>query len=597
MRNKLSKMFIFLCCVLLMFGSRISSAANLNPEIDTTITRLTFGEQSLFSEEEFHFALPSSQSRISFYFQLLPEQSSDMITEIAIAEKNDQQELFQTARKILGEQREPGVFSYQSEVLADEQSLKITVYYSFEANKDYILRFQFNRTGLLNVSDDYIFIKYPITKKTYANTSAVYLFQVDLPSEILKEDYRLQSIAETWFADQTEQADLLEYRSEQFKFRENQYIYFALKRSVLPQFAVNRADLTLTEFFPDQTMMEDLPANPVRDFLTNRLFVFLLTGVGIILILLVYFLLELEGKIRVRDPQSDFSIFELDAAHSAFLLNRKRNTNLLLAGLLQLVQKNEVDLHNQVFRWLYPYREDFSGFNSAEIFLLQWLFEFGDGEKFEVSARQINKKIEDPQKAEDFLLNFNKYILLLADDLYKNRYLNRRYRNLGDRIYLGLAAFFTICFTVLMIFNPNLLNLILLFPVFISFYRKNKARYFTLNGRIKVKQMLGLSRELIDPESLFKHFGKWVSVRDLAPLFLPYAMSLSPLNTYLHQIEKDQKKVLGILDLMNDQNDFSAESALIIEKEWNKVKNDILNMYYLLMASLVSAEIMTQKFK
>lgn len=82
-------------------------------------------------------------------------------------------------------------------------------------------------------------------------------------------------------------------------------------------------------------------------------------AVSMVLVLVIYVLFELEGYLFVKCPQLGRSIFAVNAAHAAYLVKQDAQGSLILAGLLQLVQKNEVDLNKTTFYWNYPEREIF----------------------------------------------------------------------------------------------------------------------------------------------------------------------------------------------------------------------------------------------
>jgi len=126
------------------------------------------------------------------------------------------------------------------------------------------------------------------------------------------------------------------------------------------------------------------------------------------------------------------------------MLKSDLNGSVIMSGLLRLVQKNEIELNKTTFTWKYPEREDFSEFNSSEIFLLQWLFDdSGRSRNYSItSAEKIYALSTDENLAEDYLLNFRKYLGLLENDLVDKNYLNLKNKRKGKQAYTIASIIF-----------------------------------------------------------------------------------------------------------------------------------------------------------
>lgn len=588
---------LILICLWLVLPVSTVRASSAETKLEISDTIIDLSSQRVLITEQYEFSLNSSQSELSFEFPLLDNQSTGVLLEVMLSDDQDENEYLFIAEKITLENKESaGSFSYQTSLSEDEDMLIVDVYFDFLANQKYLLIFNFDQSALLKLSKENAFLKYPVAIPDFFKTTNTYNVYYHLSREILPEDYRFQAVSETWFADQSNEYNNLEFSSNNFRFQADQFVYISLPQDLFPDLATNRPDLTLENFFPNPDSIYINQKN-FWDFLAEPWLLGIVLAVSIILVLIIYVLFELEGYLFVKCPRLGRSIFEINAAHAAYLVKQDAQGSLILAGLLQLVQKNEVDLNKTTFYWNYPEREIFSDFNSSEVFLLQWLFEDSSKtNKYPVtSAEKIYVQTGKEKHATDFLLNFKQYLLLLEDDLVKDGYISRKNKRRGQRGYIIISCLILIAFLVVFAVSKSGWSLSLLFPYIFSIFRIFKARYYTLEGREKLKQLKSLKIALQSPNNFLKQQMKWISTRDLAPLILPYAISFNLVETFLDQLDNDSHSRLGILDLLKAQVNFANLSENAIDEEWFFAKTEILRMYYLFVASVVSAEISTQQ--
>ncbi|NLM20023.1 MAG: DUF2207 domain-containing protein [Clostridiaceae bacterium] len=589
---------LVLICLWLVFPvSTTARASSTEAGLEISDTIIDLSSQRVLITEQYDFSLSRSQSELRFKFPLLDNQSTGVLLEVMLSDDQDENEYMFIAEKITPENKEnAGSFSYQTSLSENEDVLIVDVYFDFMANKNYLLIFNFDQSALLKLSTENAFLKYPVAISDFFKTTDTYNVHYHLSREILPEDYRFQAVSETWFVDQSNQYNNLEFSSNNFRFQADQFVYISLPQNLFPDLAINRPDLTFENFFPNPDSVHINQRN-FWDFLAEPWLLGIVLAVSIILVLIIYVLFELEGYLFVKCPQLGRSIFALNAAHAAHLVKQDAQGSLILAGLLQLVQKNEVDLNKTTFYWNYPEREIFSNFNSSEVFLLQWLFE--DSTKTKkypvISAEKIYVQTSKEKQATDFLLNFKQYVMLLEDDLIKTGYLSQKNKRRGRRGYIMVSCLILIVFLIVFAVSKSWRALSLLLPYIFSIFRIFKARYYTLEGREKLKQLKSLKVALQSPQDFFKQQAKWINTRDLAPLILPYAISFNLVKTFLDKLDNDNLSRLGILDLLKAQVNFSNLSGNAIDEEWLFAKTEILRMYYLFVASIVSAEISTQQ--
>lgn len=594
--------FIFLYSTFILFGFFLFTqpvlAQPINTEIKEADTFLDLKNQEVNSLEQFKFILKTNKTSLVFDFPISLNQSSDILNEVSLSEKDADLDVFYLAEKVVDGAQKTSNLTYKTSYSEIDEMLRVEIFYYFQPNQEYILRFKFDHTALLDISDQFAFLKYPIAVPRFANTAQYYAFHCELPYEILPEEYRLQSVAETWFQDETSDLSNLHYLSNNFRYRTDQFIYLSLPSNLFPGQKTNQPDLTQEDFFPNPGTVK-VVNNSIQQFSSQPFLVFILFIISIVFLLFIYFIFEKERIIFIEKMKLNRNIFELDAAHSGFLLKSEENANLILAGLIQLVQKNEIELSKTTFHWLHPEREDFSDFSSSEVFLLQWLFtadkKKGKANYSITSAEKIRLQVENDTWSEEFLLNFKKYILLLESDLVKTGYINVKNKKRGRALYLGIAIIDFVLLVLLLLIGRSLFSLSLVLPLIFALFRFFKARFFSVKGRIKWKQMSDFKLALQSVGMYFKSQEKWISNRDLAPLIIAYAMSLSILESYLEQLNYKPEASLGIVDLMDAEFDYTNASPDILAKKWLTAKTDILRMYYLFTASLISSKIQAQK--
>ncbi|NLJ70986.1 MAG: DUF2207 domain-containing protein [Clostridiaceae bacterium] len=595
--RKILTICLILICLCLILPAPIAGANSAETRLEISDTIIDLSSQKVLITEQYDFCLSSSQSELRFEFPLLENQSTGILLEVMLSDNQEENEYIFIAEKITPENKgNVGNFSYQTSLSADGDMLIVDVYFDFLANQNYLLIFNFDQSALLKLSTENAFLKYPVAIPAFFKTTGTYNVYYNLSREILPEDYRFQAVSETWFADQSSDYNNLEFSSNNFRFQADQFVYISLPQDLFPDLAINRPDLTFDDFFPNPNSIK-INQRSFWDFLAEPWLLGIVLAVSITLVLIVYVLFELEGYLLVKCPQLGRSIFAINAAHAAYLVKKNTRGSLILAGLLQLVQKNEVELNKTTFYWNYPERESFSNFNSSEVFLLQWLFEDSTKtKKYPVtSAEKIYVQTGKGKQATDFLLNLKQYVLLLEDDLVKAGYFSRKNKRRGHRGYIVVSSLILIAFLLIFTVSKSLWSLSLLLPYIFSVFRIFKARYYTLEGREKLKQLKSLKITMQDPIDFFRQQAKWVNRRDLAPLILPYAISFNLVETYLDKLDNDNLSRLGILDLLKAQANYGKLSESAIDEEWFFAKTDILRMYYLFVASVVSAEISTQQ--
>lgn len=166
-------------------------------------------------------------------------------------------------------------------------------------------------------------------------------------------------------------------------------------------------------------------------------------------------------------------------------------------------------------------------------------------------------------------------MLLLEDDLIKAGYLSRKNKRRGRRGYIVLSSLIFVIFLIVFYVSKSLWSFSLLLPYVFSIFRIFKARYYTLEGREKLKQLKSLKIALQSPEDFFSQQMKWINTRDLAPLILPYAISFNLVETFLDHLDDDSLSRLGILDLLKAQVNFGNISENVIDEEWLFTKTEL----------------------
>ncbi len=589
-------LFCLLSLILPVFSIQVD-AALLEDSILKMTSTIDFEQNGLITEE-YEIQFDMEQERINFSFPILENESESFVQSVSLAERGNDSPLFLSAVKMEGEMSPNSELFYEMQREEQDDHIDLNLYYHFKAGQSYTVRFILDRSAWLQKSNTYLFVEYPITQPLFANGTESYVFQAHISTEYLDLDYRIQSMAETWFQDITKENHQIIYVSEDFHFRNKQRIFLMLPAQVLEDFPVTDEELEPAEFFPNPESII-ISEHPIRQILQNKnMSIFgglMLAG----LVLIFWFLIESNIWYRTEKNQLNRTIFDLDAAHAGFLYQKNQHSSLLLAGLLQLVQKGEIEINNTVFRWLYPEREDFSRFKSSEVFLLQWLFEdkqkSNDDKYAMISVQKINLQMENEIWAQEYSANFKKYLSLLEDDLFSQHYLNIEKRKICQIFYKIMIFLALLAMCLLGYFNRSLNNLLFLVPVLLSVFRLRTAKYLTLKGKEKWSQLHELKQTAKTLPILFEQQEYWIETRDFAPLLLPYMISFNRLEKFLQQCNRIKEAKVGVLELVNPYTDYAKVKNNEINRLWKVVKNDMLRMYYILEASFVKAEIMTQE--
>lgn len=576
---------------------RSVSAISDTSKLVAAETFIDLSNQQMLVTEQYEFVLSNPRSVLRFGFELLENQSTSILRDVMLSDDSTETELY-----FIAEQQTPdnldkiGNFSYKVSVDEAEEMFYVDIFYDFEANEKYILAFNFDQSSLLKISEVGAFIKYPISIPDFVNLADEYKVQFTLPRELMPEDYNMQATTETWFEDITRDNNNLTFSSHNFHYQTGQYIYLSLPGDLFPDLGINQPNLNMADFFPHPDAIA-IKKSSILQFVNNPWFLAGFSAISTVIALLIFVVFELEGYLFTRKLNLDESFFKLDSSHAAYMLKSDLNGSVIMSGLLRLVQKNEIELNKTTFTWKYPEREDFSEFNSSEIFLLQWLFDdSGRTRNYSItSAEKIYALSTDENLAEDYLLNFRKYLGLLENDLVDKNYLNPNNKRKGKQAYTIASIILTIIFLPILIIVKSWLSLIMLLPIIFMITRIFKARYFTLDGRERLKQIQTFKFELQADHDFFQDHLPEIPLRDLTPLVLPYIIGFNLLESFLDRIDSESFSRLGILDLLTEQIDFSSMSESILDDEWLLAKTDILRMYYLFEASIVSAQISAQQ--
>ncbi len=238
------------------------------------------------------------------------------------------------------------------------------------------------------------------------------------------------------------------------------------------------------------------------------------------------------------------SIFDLSAAHSAYLLGLKQTGNALLASFFQLVQRDELEYCQGSFCCLRTGRHEYKHVSRAESHLLTQLFSVVHPK---LSVLDLKILLKDRGKAVEFATVVVQYRELLQVDLAGYGY---------------------------------------------------QRSFFNSASRKKCEELRKLRRNLKAVDSRFlQDVRLGLGMRDMAPLLFPYALAFGLTESYLDKVEQNKEMLLGLMDLFDSRNDYESLSFDRLKQTWQSVRAEFLVMAYFLEAVLVNCQLQIEEMR
>lgn len=241
--------------------------------------------------------------------------------------------------------------------------------------------------------------------------------------------------------------------------------------------------------------------------------------------LLIYLLLYLLQAIRIHKLDPAYACWPATGppALTAKLYRiRPSSSYLLLGTLLQLINRKEIEWHEEVFIWKQPGRNDFSSFSTWEILILQWLFAPDDTYDHVLAPERLRRAA----RREDFrelAQRFEKQV----DQAFQESGLIRAGWTKAFRLGFWILAFLFISLALLFfLVSKSLAALSLLGPAAIFSFGAISFRFMTEEGVKRYREIFHFKRRLKRPGALIESCrGQLSDVESLISI-LPAAIVL-----------------------------------------------------------------------
>lgn len=256
-----------------------------------------------------------------------------------------------------------------------------------------------------------------------------------------------------------------------------------------------------------------------------------LVGAG----LFIYLLLYLLQIIRIRRPDEDYAcwpILETPALVAELALLRPASSRMLLASILQLINRREIEWSDEVFIWKNPGRNDFSAFTPWEIILLDWLFQNDPAydhvlapERLRAAARQAEFKLLAHRFSQQVDQAFREGPLVKSSWTRIFRY-----------VFLGFAVLFLAMALGLFFITHAGIAFFLLIPVAFFSFGGLTFRFLTEEGVRRYIDSRHFMRHLGRPEDLIASCQAEMSDVETMISALPAAVALNKTRDYFEGI-------------------------------------------------------------
>jgi hypothetical protein len=210
--------------------------------------------------------------------------------------------------------------------------------------------------------------------------------------------------------------------------------------------------------------------------------IFLLLLLSLIMGAGIYWFFDREGAADYRQRYDQEIVNYLPPAIIAALLGPVKPARIILATLLDLVQRKELALDGCVFTQLNPGRTDFTGFSASEVYLLQWMFGQIAHENT-LSTGQIRYYARSDETSEHFRAYYRQYRILFDEELRSRDLFDPKKTHRGKFMTLLLASGYLVLTAIFLISLQAPAGWLLLIPVCLLVLYGRQITRLTPNGR------------------------------------------------------------------------------------------------------------------
>ncbi len=251
-------------------------------------------------------------------------------------------------------------------------------------------------------------------------------------------------------------------------------------------------------------------------------FIMPLIAAGLLIYALLY-LLQMSWIRRIRPDYACWAAEGTPALVAKLVRVRPGSSHLLLGTLLHLINRKEIEWVDEIFIWKNPGRDDFSGFTSWEILLLQWLFA-QDEDYDHVLAPE---RLRYAARSADFRELAQRFQKQIEEGYKESPFVRPQWTTVFRLLFLTFAALFLVTALLLFFFTHATTAFYLLIPVAIFSFGGLTFSFLTEIGVRRYLETFAFMRQLKKPQALVASCaGRFNDVETLISI-LPAAVVLN----------------------------------------------------------------------
>jgi hypothetical protein len=253
--------------------------------------------------------------------------------------------------------------------------------------------------------------------------------------------------------------------------------------------------------------------------------------------LIIYAFLYLMQLLWVKEIKPGYALWPALARPAMVAKVARVNpdqSRVLIATLLQLINRKEIEWLDDVFIWRNPERNDFSDFSAWEILLLQWLFTY-EGAYDHVLAPERLRQMTYGDDFKELALRFQKQI----DQHYNDSGLVKpRWTTTFRIIFMVFSFVFALMAVVLFSISRSSTAFFLLIPAVIFAFGSLSFRFLTESGVNRYLETMRFSSKLSDPKEIIDSCASQLSEIETLISILPAAVVLGKTKQYMQGIRE-----------------------------------------------------------
>ncbi len=226
-------------------------------------------------------------------------------------------------------------------------------------------------------------------------------------------------------------------------------------------------------------------------------FILPLIAAGLFIYGLLY-LLQMTWIRRIRPDYACWAATGSPALVAKLARVRPASSRLLLGTLLHLINRKEVEWLDEVFVWKNPGRDDFSGFTSWEILLLQWLFAQDENYDYVLAP----ERLRHAARADDFRELAQRFQKQIDEGYKESPFVRPQWTTVFRLLFLSFAALFLVTAFILFFFTRATTAFYLLIPTVIFSFGGLTFSFLTEAGMRRYLETFLFMRRLTKPQAL-----------------------------------------------------------------------------------------------